>query len=43
MPHCAYLKLKMHGRNGTININGSFTLSDNYDRDFNKISKSFGM
>ena len=43
VPHYAYLMLKMPGRNGTITVNGSFTRSDNCDRDFNKISESFGM
>ena len=43
VPHYAYLMLKMPGPRGTITINGSFTRSDNCDRDFNKISESFGM
>jgi hypothetical protein len=33
----------MPGPRGTITINGSFTRSDNCDRDFNKISEFFGM
>jgi hypothetical protein len=41
--HYTYLKLKMPGPNGTITIDGSFTRSDNCDRDFSKISESFGM
>src|SRR5664279_1989676 len=43
VPHYAYLKLKMPGPKGRITINGSFTRSDNFDTDFNKISQSFGM
>jgi hypothetical protein len=43
VPHYAYLMLKMPGPRGTITINGSFTRSDNCDRDFNKISEFFGM
>jgi hypothetical protein len=43
IPHYAYLLLKIPGPNGIITIRGSFTLSDNCDREFNKISKSFGM
>jgi hypothetical protein len=43
VPHYAYLTLKMPGPRGTITINGSFTRSDNCDRDFNKISEFFGM
>ena len=43
VPHYAYLKLKMPRPNGTITINGSFTRSDNCDKDFNRISESFGM
>ena len=33
----------MLGSNGTITIDGSFTRSDNCDRDFSKIFESFGM
>ena len=43
VPHYTYLTLKMPGPRGTITINGSFTRSDNCDRDFNKISEFFGM
>ena len=43
VPHYAYLMLKMPGPRGTITINGSFTRSDNCDKDFNKISEFFGM
>lgn len=43
VPHYAHLKLKMPRRKGTITINGSFTRSDNCDREFNKLSEMFGM
>ena len=43
VPHYAYLKLKIPSPNGVITVNGSFTRSDNCDRDFNKMSESFGM
>ena len=43
-PHYAYLMTKMPGPNGkVITVNGSFVRSDNCDRDFHKISESFGM
>jgi hypothetical protein len=43
VPHYAYLLLRIPGPNGPITVSGSFTLSDKCDRDFNKISESFGM
>jgi hypothetical protein len=43
VPHYAYLKLKIPGPRRTITIHGSFTLSNNCDKDFTKISESFGM
>ena len=43
VPHYAYLQLKMPGRHGVITVHGSFTKSDNCDREFNRISQSFGM
>ena len=43
VPHYAYLMLKMPGPRGTITVHGSFTRSDNRDKDFNKISEFFGM
>ena len=43
VPHYAYLKLKMPGPTGTITIHGSFKHSDYCDKEFNIISKSFGM
>ncbi|XP_051211328.1 uncharacterized protein [Lolium perenne] len=43
VPHYAYLKLKMRGNNGTtLTVHGSFSRSDNYDRDFQKIASKFG-
>nr|XP_051218254.1 uncharacterized protein LOC127335578 [Lolium perenne] len=42
VPHYAYLKLKMPCNNGTtITIHGSFSRSDNCDRDFQKITSKF--
>ena len=43
VPHYAYLQLKMPGRYGVITVHGSFTKSDNCDREFNRISQYFGM
>jgi hypothetical protein len=42
VPHYAYLKLKMPGPNGVITVNGSFIRSDRCDREFHKISETFG-
>jgi hypothetical protein len=43
VPHYTYLKMKIPGPKGTITINGSFTRSDNCDRNFSKISETFEM
>ena len=43
VPHYAYLQLKMPGRYVVITVHDSFTKSDNCDREFNRISQSFGM
>ena len=43
VPHYAYLKLKMPGPRGTITIHGSFKRSNYCDKEFNRISESFGM
>jgi hypothetical protein len=43
VPHHAYLKLKMLGPFGRKIIHGSFTCSDNCDREFSKLNESFGM
>src|SRR4051812_5342311 len=42
VPHYAYLKLKMPGPNGVITISGSFVRSDRCDKEFHKISETFG-
>src|SRR4051812_47941071 len=42
VPHYAYLKLKMPGPNGVITISGSFVRSDRCDKEFDKISETFG-
>src|ERR1041385_6996185 len=42
VPHYAYLKLKMPGSTGVLTINRSFIKSDQCDRDFHKISDTFG-
>ena len=42
VPHYAYLKLKMPGPAGVITVNGSFTKSDQCDRDFHKVSDTLG-
>lgn len=41
--HYTYLLLKIPGPRGPITVKGSFAVSDQYDRDFHKISESFGM
>jgi murein L,D-transpeptidase YafK len=44
VPHYAYLKIKMSGNNGTnITVHGSFSRSDNCDREFQRIAAKFGM
>jgi hypothetical protein len=44
VPHYAYLKLKMPGNDGTnITVHGSFSRSDNCDREFEKIAAKFGV
>src|SRR4051812_9444472 len=42
VPHYAYLKLKMSGSAGVITVHGSFIKSDQCDRDFHKVSDTFG-
>src|SRR3954464_9743871 len=42
VPHYAYLKLKMPGPNGVITISGSFVRSNRCDKEFHKISETFG-
>ncbi|XP_051196836.1 uncharacterized protein [Lolium perenne] len=41
--HYAYLLWRIPGPIGPIMVSGSFALSDKCDRDFNRISESFGM
>jgi hypothetical protein len=41
VPHYAYLKLRMPGNRGPLTISGSFTRSENYDKDFNTLSQTF--
>jgi hypothetical protein len=44
VPHYAYLKLKMPDNNGTnITVHGSFSRSDNCDREVQRIAAKFGM
>jgi hypothetical protein len=44
VPHYAYLKFKMPGNNGTaLTVHGSFSRSDNCDKDFQKIASKFGV
>jgi hypothetical protein len=43
VPHYSYLLLKIPGPNGIFTLKGSFDRSDNYDREFHKLSESFGM
>ncbi|XP_010233280.1 uncharacterized protein LOC104583193 [Brachypodium distachyon] len=42
IPYYAYLMMKMRGPYGIITIRGSFTRSDNYDREFHKLAEPFG-
>jgi len=42
VPHYAYLKLRMPSNKGTLTVDGSFTVSESCDADFNKLSQSFG-
>jgi hypothetical protein len=41
--HHTYLLLKMLGPNGVITVKGNFACSDACDREFHKLSESFGM
>ena len=43
VPHYAYLMLKMPGPMGVITVKSDFDRSDICDRQFSKISESFGM
>jgi hypothetical protein len=41
--HYAYLKLRMPTNRGPLTISGSFTRSENCDKDFNSMSQTFGL
>jgi hypothetical protein len=43
VPHYAYLKLRMPGNRGPLMISDSFAHSENYDKDFNTLSQTFGI
>src|ERR1041385_1788203 len=42
VPHYAFLKMKMPGPRGVITVSGSFVRSDCCDKEFHKISETFG-
>jgi hypothetical protein len=43
VPHYAYLMLKIPGPKGTITVQGSFEVSNTYDKEFNRLAQTFGM
>jgi hypothetical protein len=43
VPHYAYLALKIPGPKGVITVKGSFEVSDNWDKEFNRMAQTFGM
>jgi hypothetical protein len=43
VPHYAYLKLWMPTNRGPLTISGSFTRSENCNKDFNSLSQTFGV
>jgi hypothetical protein len=43
VPHYAYLKLRMPANIGPLTISRSFARSENYDKDFNTLSQTFGI
>jgi hypothetical protein len=43
VPHYAYLALKIPGPKGAITVKGSFKVSDTCDKEFNRMSQTFGM
>jgi hypothetical protein len=43
VPHYAYLKLRMPANRGPLMISGSFARFENYDKDFNSMSQTFGV
>jgi hypothetical protein len=43
VPHYAYLTLKIPRPKGTITVQGSFEVSNTYDKEFNRMVQIFGM
>jgi hypothetical protein len=43
VPHYAYLALKIPGPKGVIIVQGSFEVSNTYDKEFNRMAQTFGM
>jgi hypothetical protein len=43
VPHYAYLTLKILGPKGPIIVQGSFEISNNCDKEFNRMTQTFGM
>jgi hypothetical protein len=43
VPHYAYLALKIPGPKGTIIVQGSFEVSNTCDKEFNRLTQTFGM
>jgi hypothetical protein len=43
VPHYVYLVIKILGPNGVIMVKGNFEVSDNCEREFNKMAQTFGM
>jgi hypothetical protein len=43
VPYYAYLKLRMPTNKGPLTISGSFAHSENCDKDFNSMSRTFGV
>jgi hypothetical protein len=43
VPHYAYLALKTPGPKGFIIVQGSFEVSNTYDKEFNRMAQTFGM
>jgi hypothetical protein len=41
VPHDAYLTLKITGPKGTIMVQGSFEVSNTYDKEFNRLAQTF--
>jgi hypothetical protein len=43
VPHYAYLALKIPGPKGVITVQGSFEVSNTCDKEFNRMTQTFGM